>query len=480
MTSSDSHLNAMISISERDCVCTCDQIIHIPSPRASEMSSPVDAAVCDTELQGTSIDQFFLFACASWVLLMQLGFAFLEAGTVSAKNTTHVLFKNTLDVVIGAVAYFVCGFAFAYGDGTAFAGANKFFLIGVDACDFGFYFFQYTFAAAATTIISGAVAGRTSVVAYISYSVIITAFVYPIIVHWAWSTNGWLKVGNGEIGFQDYAGSGVVHVVGGTCALVGILLIGPRRDRIRNGVLVDLQPHSIPLLVLGGLVLTVGFLGFNAGSALRIDDETGEQGVIVATALVSTIVSAAGGGLCSVVLHFFGDGTLNIVACINGLLAGSVAVCAGADVVQPWAALVIGILAGAVFHFGRRLVVRLGLDDACDAVAVHLGAGMWGVIARSLFAERVGVFHAWDKTSGLQLGWNVLGLIVIIAWSGGTAGTMFYLLKKKGLARVSAEAELAGLDGFEHGQSAYIGVESKRLSLYTQSLSSKAQQITEV
>eukprot|EP00049_Salpingoeca_infusionum_P012169 m.220332 g.220332 ORF g.220332 m.220332 type:complete len:448 (-) comp15116_c1_seq56:317-1660(-) len=445
-------------------------------------SSPpsVHAVACDPEQFGTSIDQFFLFSCAAWVFLMQLGFSFLEAGTVSAKNATHVLFKNTLGIIIGAVAYFVCGYAFAFGEGTSFVGANKFFLIGVNACDFGFYFFQYSFAAVATTILSGAVAGRTSVIAYIAYSVIVPAFVYPIVAHWAWSADGWLGIGDGEVGYHDHAGSGVVHAVGGMCALVAILIIGPRRDRLRNGVLVDLQPHSIPLLVLGGLVLLVGFLGFNAGSALRIDDETGEQGVIVATALVATIVSAAGGGLCSVVLHFFGDGTLNIVACINGLLAGAVASCAGADVIQPWAALVIGILAGAVFHLTSKLVVRLGLDDACDAVAVHLGAGIWGVIARALFAERVGVFHAWDKDSGLRLGWNLLGLVVIMAWSGGVCGLMFYVLKKKKIVRVSPEAEIAGLDGFEHGQSAYMGVESKRLNLYTQSLAPQKQDAEQV
>eukprot|EP00049_Salpingoeca_infusionum_P012164 m.220080 g.220080 ORF g.220080 m.220080 type:complete len:365 (-) comp15116_c1_seq39:4178-5272(-) len=358
---------------------------------------PVQQEICDPAEFGTSIDQFFLMVCAQWVLGTQIGYAFVEAGSISAKNVGHVLLKYLLGIIASLIAYSSSGYAFSFGVGSAFFGASEFLMLGLNACNFAFYLFHLALAATTTTIISRAAAGRTSLLAHVLLSMFITAIVYPMTAHWAWSTNGWLKVGNGEIGFQDYAGSGVVHVVGGTCALVGILLIGPRRDRIRNGVLVDLQPHSIPLLVLGGLVLTVGFLGFNAGSALRIDDETGEQGVIVATALVSTIVSAAGGGLCSVVLHFFGDGTLNIVACINGLLAGSVAVCAGADVVQPWAALVIGILAGAVFHFGRRLVVRLGLDDACDAVAVHLGAGMWGVIARSLFAERVGVFHAWVR-----------------------------------------------------------------------------------
>eukprot|EP00049_Salpingoeca_infusionum_P005413 m.91752 g.91752 ORF g.91752 m.91752 type:complete len:450 (-) comp12960_c0_seq1:540-1889(-) len=425
--------------------------------------------LCDPDKYGTSMDQFFLFSCATWVLLMQVGFAFLETGTVSAKNATHVLFKNTFDLVIGALGFFACGYGIAYGDGTAFMGLNKFFLIGVDVCDFGFYFFQFTFAAAATTIVSGAVAGRTSIFAYIAYSVFVTTIVYPFVVHWAWTDNGWLHVGDGVHGYRDFAGSGVVHVVGGTCALVGIKIIGPRRDRIRNGVLIDLQPHSVPLLVLGGLILVVGFLAFNAGSALRVDDQTGAHGIAIAVSLVSTMLSAAGGGFCTVVLHYYRDGTLNIVACINGLLAGCVASCAGADVLQPWAALVIGIVAGALYQCGSHRMVKMGLDDACDAVAVHLCAGCWGVIARPLFQQRLGVFTAWDKDSGARLAWNLLGLVVIICWSAVASGSLFLLLKWKDAIRVPVESEIAG-HGFEHGQSAYHELESEQFSLYTKSL----------
>eukprot|EP00049_Salpingoeca_infusionum_P016430 m.335661 g.335661 ORF g.335661 m.335661 type:complete len:511 (-) comp16076_c0_seq46:183-1715(-) len=425
--------------------------------------------VCDPERYGTSLDQFFLFSCAIWVLMMQVGFAFLEAGTVSAKNATHVLFKNTFDIIIGAIGFFICGYAIAYGDGTSFIGLNKFFLIGVDVCDYGFYFFQYTFAAAATTIVSGAVAGRTSITAYVAYSIFVTSIVYPVIVHWTWTSEGWLSSGKDGIGYMDFAGSGVVHAVGGTCALVGIKIIGPRRDRIRNGVLIDLQPHSIPLLVLGGLMLVVGFFAFNAGSALSIDDATGASGVSIAIALVSTIMSAAGGGFCAVILHHYRDGTLNIVACINGMLAGAVASCAGADVLQPWAALVVGIVSGAVCQYVSAKMVQLGLDDACDAVAVHLGAGSWGVIARPLFQARVGVFHAWDATSALQLAWNIVGLVVIIAWSAAATGFLFMLLKWKNMVRVPVEDELAGHGG-EHGQSTYYELESHQFALYSKSL----------
>ncbi|XP_033646044.1 putative ammonium transporter 1 [Asterias rubens] len=394
---------------------------------------------------------------ACLIFFMQCGFAFLEAGSVRSKNTTNILIKNLLDVCIGAVAYWAVGYAFAFGPGNALLGHRYFFFENMPSSLYSHWFFHFVFAATATTIVSGAMAERTEFGAYLIYSCIITGFIYPIVSHWAWSAEGWLGAGPGQEGitYQDFAGSGVVHMVGGMAALVGAAMVGPRHGRFdKDGQAVTIYGHTVPLAALGGFILFFGFFAFNGGSQASISQPG--DGEVVAISIVNTIISGGHGALVAMLIKKLGfNGQWSLLITLNGGLTGMVAICAGCNALAPWGAAIVGVVSGVVYVVWSYAVCKLKIDDPLDAVAVHLGGGLWGVFSVPIFRFGEGVVFTWSQDAFVALGWNALGALVIMAWTGVLTTILFGTMRIFGILRVSPEIEAKGLDIAKHGESAY-------------------------
>lgn len=411
------------------------------------------ADVCTT----TNADHFFLIVMSIIIFLMQMGFAFLEAGSVRAKNTTNILLKNMLDVCIGAVVYWAIGYAFAFGgEANAFIGYRYFFFESLPKCMYSHFFFHFVFAATAATIVSGAMAERTEFAAYFIYSTAITGFIYPVVSHWAWSGEGWLGNGPSGLAYRDFAGSGVVHCVGGTAALVGAAILGPRIGRYdENGKAKVISGHTVPMVALGGFILFFGFFAFNGGSQASISADG--DGEVVSVAIVNTIISGAFAALVAMLIRRIGfQGSYwSLLTTVNGGLTGMVAICAGCDAVYPWGAAVIGMVSGATYMAWSSLMVSLKVDDPLDAVAVHLGGGLWGVLATPLFAQDGVFLDNFSTASWQSFGWNLLGVFVIIVWTAVLSLLLFGIMQAAGILRVSPEMEVKGLDIPKHGEPAY-------------------------
>ena len=400
-------------------------------------------------------DAFFLIVIGMIIFLMQCGFAFLEAGSVRTKNTVNILIKNMLDALIGGVSYWAIGWAIAYGPGgNGFIGGSEFFSVGMEYSSYPKWFFQFVFAATAATIVSGTIAERCQFVAYFVYSILITGWVYPPVSHWAWDcdTPGFLC----EWGYADFAGSGVVHLLGGVCGLVATILIKPRHGRFDNdGNPLDMPGHSVPLAGLGGFILLFGFLAFNGGSQAAIANEGDAE--TVARGVVNTILGGCGAGLTVLFLSKFLLGaSWSYLLTLNGALTGMVAMCGGCNVYQPWAAIVVGCIGGAAYCCGHSLMLKMKLDDPLDAVAVHGFGGVVGIICVPIFAYGDGVFFVGDTVAPWRtLGINVLGGLIIIVWSTVWSLLIFYPLKLANLYRIDRETEFRGNDMAKHGESAY-------------------------
>eukprot|EP01094_Clydonella_sp_ATCC50884_P013296 TRINITY_DN23586_c0_g1_i1.p1 TRINITY_DN23586_c0_g1~~TRINITY_DN23586_c0_g1_i1.p1 ORF type:complete len:451 (+),score=111.72 TRINITY_DN23586_c0_g1_i1:171-1523(+) len=423
---------------------------------------------------------FFLECNALIIFFMQAGFAFLEAGSVRSKNTTTILLKNCMDAFGGALIFWALGYAFAFGGDSPneFIGDGQFFLINTDAREYAFVFFQYTFAATSVTIISGAMAERTTFVAYFLYSLLITGFIYPVVAHWTFSGQGWLTL---QLNYADFAGSGVVHITGGIAGLIGTIFLGPRIGRYdaETGKPQGIPGHSTVLTTLGFFILWFGFHAFNAGSVITV---AGGAGAAQASrALINTTLASAAGALtvlfitkfeilkeqvtiCRLtvtIIHPLGSHWC-LTAMLNGSLAGMVSICAGANVVEPWAAMVIGIIAGIAYSTTSSLLEMMHIDDPLNACPVHLFGGIWGVLSVALFAPAGrlpfatdgGVLYAWDRHAFVQLGNQALGATCIMAWVLVCTTPVFLLLHLGGHLRVSPEAEEDGLD-FIEGEPAY-------------------------
>eukprot|EP01135_Chromosphaera_perkinsii_P002774 Nk52_evm142s226 gene=Nk52_evmTU142s226 len=406
------------------------------------------------ESSQSDVDQFFLIVMGIFVFFMQAGFAMLEAGSCRSKNVTNILCKNFLDPCMGAVAFWAVGYSFLSGKGR-FIGSDNFFMEDFPSNEYSTWFFQYVFAATATTIVSGAMAERTHFCAYLLYSVFISGFVYPVVAHWAWASDeGWLAVR----GYMDFAGSSIVHGTGGAAALMGAIIVGPRKGRFDSaGNALPIHGHSTVLSCLGGLLLWAGFYAFNGGSELGIFGGSASQ---VGLVVVNTTLASAGGALVTISGMWMRFSRWSLLGAINGSLAGMVAICSGCNAVEPWAGFVIGAIAGAVYMVWSWVLLRFKIDDVIDASPVHLGAGIWGTIATPIFAHNTltdtsGIFYSWDKESFKQFGYNLGGCVTIIAWSATLCGLFFLLLKQVGLLRISEDLEIAGLDSEEHGEPAY-------------------------
>ncbi len=400
----------------------------------------------------------------AWVLLaaflvffMQAGFGMLEAGFTRAKNAINILMKNLADFSFGTLGFFFIGYAFMFGAGNYFVGWEGFALLGVPdttsgVATFAFFLFQAAFAATAATIVAGAVAERTRFLTYLVVSFVLTAFIYPVVGHWIWG-GGFLS----EMGFIDFAGSTVVHSVGGWVALVAAILVGPRIDRFKPGKDREFTGHSIPLATLGVFILWFGWFGFNPGSQLAIASVADAQ--IVALVALNTSFAAVAGAVFSMVLVWVNTGKPQAGVTLNGTLGGLVAITAGAAAVTPYSALVIGALGGAAVYGGLLLLEKLKIDDAIGAFPVHGMAGIFGTLLVGIFATDGGLFYG----GGMSLfAVQATGVVVVAAWSIVTAYILLSVLKATLGLRVPRETELRGLDEAKHGVSAYPDFSSTR------------------
>jgi Amt family ammonium transporter len=461
-------------------VLTDDEINAIKGMRLDDDEAlPGDGlrAIQAAVLGGSAdIDVHWILYCGTLVFLMQTGFAMLCAGSIRAKNAQNILLKNLLDACVGALWFWATGYAFAYGqsgsDKNPFIGNNYFFLSkGYEGGDgYHNWFFQFAFAATAATIVSGAVAERCSMAAYAAYSAFLTGFVYPVVVHWVWSGPGWLSALKGRnkaallnVGVVDFAGCGVVHMVGGAAAGIGAAVLGPRIGRFAGENPGPIKGHSMPLVVLGTVFRWVGWYGFNPGSTLYI----GGASMVASRVAVTTTLAAASGGVANLFIHYKLSQTYDVAEMCNGILAGLVSITSACPVVEPWAAVVIGPIGAVFYTLGAKLLVKFEIDDAVNATPVHYFAGCWGLLAPALFAHPDHMREAYDNgdVSGLfyggqgnMLACNFVALVAITVWVAALMTPFFIILKKAGWFRVPENIEIEGLDDSKHGGSAY-GIE---------------------
>jgi Amt family ammonium transporter len=403
----------------------------IVGPLSGAALAQETASVADV---GASLDAVWLFLAAVLVMFMQPGFALVEAGFTRAKNAGNIIMKNLMDFSVGGLAYWAFGFALAYGGSTVggFIGYGDVWFFN-DASRAGEWFFQVVFAATAATIISGAVAGRVKFSAYLVYTPFFTGLIYPIVAHWVWG-GGWLS----SIGFFDFAGSGVVHMLGGVAALAGAIVVGPRIGKYdTEGRPRPIPGHSVTLGALGVFILWFGWYGFNAGSTLAA------VGQDIATPAVVTTLGAFAGSVGAMFTAWFVTGKPDVGFSLNGVLAGLVGVTAGAASLSFPAAVGTGLVAGVIMVFSVVAIEKIGIDDPVGAVSVHGAAGLWGLVA-------VGLFSA-DASLPIQL----FGALVIVAWAFVTSFAVFKIVDLLMGIRVSASEEVIGLDRAEHGGSAY-------------------------
>lgn len=376
------------------------------------------------------------------VFFMQAGFAMVEAGFTRSKNAGNIIMKNVMDFSMGIIAFWAIGFAFMFGRGNIL-GLTNFFGRGLVGWDWTFFIFQGVFAATAATIVSGALAERTKFSSYLVASFILTAFIYPIFGHWAWGSlfgksQGFLE----KLGFIDFAGSTVVHSIGGWAALAAAIKVGPRYGKYDDkGRINGIPGHSIPLAALGVFILWFGWFGFNSGSTTT---GTSEIGLIA----VNTSLAAAAGSISALIFSMIKFKTADVGMTLNGSLAGLVAITAGCANVDTWSAVIIGILAGIIVVMGVLLLDKLKIDDPVGAVSVHGMNGAWGTLA-------AGIFNRNDLFNMRIIGVQSLGILLafLVAFGGGLL--LFEIIKKTIGLRVSLEEELEGLDYGEHGASAY-------------------------
>lgn len=406
------------------------------------------------------LDVIWLFIGAFLVFWMQAGFAMVESGFSRSKNAANLLMKNLLDFAVGTLVFFAVGFGLMYGESAGgIIGTGNFFLSDISlSADAAYswvdFLFQLMFAAAAATIVSGAVAERLKFKSYLVYSVIMTAFIYPISGHWMWG-GGWLS----QLGFIDFAGSTIVHAVGGFAALAAAWILGPRIGKFnKDGSSNAIPGHSLTLAALGVFILWMGWFGFNSGSTLS------GMNPGIAYIAVTTTLSAAAGTVSALIVYWVKEGHPSTEMALNGALAGLVAITAGTASVTPVGAIAIGLTAGFVLIFGIDLVERVcKVDDPVGAVAVHGFNGMWGTLAVGLFASAsVGEFTEMGAINGLfygggitQLGYQLVGTVAVSAWAFVTMGVLFYVMKRTMGIRVSPKEELEGLDISEHFTTSY-------------------------
>jgi len=393
----------------------------------------------------------WMMICTALVFFMHLGFSFLEIGLTRQKNTVNILFKNFFVITIGLLLYCIGGFNLMYpGFDEGAMGVLKFAGFGIAPPEGGMtaeyasggytwwtdFLFQGMFAATAATIVSGAVAERIKLSAFMLFTIFYVGLVYPIIGSWKWG-GGFLD----SWGFYDFAGSTLVHSVGGWASLVAVALLGARIGKFtKEGKPNAIPGHNIPLAAAGVLILWLGWFGFNGGSVLSADPE------LTSLTLVTTCLAAAAGGVSSAIFSNFLYKNYDLTMFMNGVLGGLVGITAGADQMGPTDAILIGTIAGVIIVAGVAFIDRIKLDDPVGAIAVHLICGVWGTLAVGIFGNMAGIQQFFIQLAGVSIvgGFSVLSAFIIL-----------FILKKTIGLRVDTEEELKGLDLMEHGMDAY-------------------------
>ncbi len=415
----------------------------------------------EAEAVQTNANIVWTMVAAALVFFMQAGFAMVEAGFTRAKNAANIMMKNLMDFSIGACAFWFIGFGLMFGGSNGFFGLDWFAFgwdqgagfsteVG-DAWPFTFFVFQLVFAATAATIVSGAMAERTKFSSYLIFSLVITAFIYPISGGWAWNslfagyngdTGGWL----GNLGYLDYAGSGVVHLCGGAAAFAGAIVLGPRIGKYGpNGEPRAIPGHNLPLGMLGVFILAFGWIGFNAGS-------TTSAGYAIGWIAMNTLLSAGAGSLGAMFTSWSIFKKPDMTFAGNGVLAGLVGITAPCDSVTPFASIIIGSIAGVLVVLSVLFIdTVLKVDDPVGAVSVHGVCGIWGILATGIpFFANSNYDFGWG-----QFGVQIVGALAYFIWPFVTALILFFILKATVGLRASAEEEVTGLDVGEHGNVAY-------------------------
>lgn len=391
------------------------------------------------------LDLMWIVVCGILVFFMQAGFTLVETGFTRAKNAGNIIMKNLMDLCIGSLGFWAIGYTIMYGDSiSAFIGSPSLFFS--DAENMHNLFFQTVFAATAATIVSGAIAERTKFTTYLIFSLIMTVFIYPISGHWVWQGSGWLT----NLGFIDFAGSTVVHSVGGWAALIAAFLVGPRIGKYTNGKSNAIQGHNLLIGALGIFILWLGWFGFNAGSQLAI---SGDNANAVAGIVITTNLAAAAGALVAMFVSWGLYGKPDISMTLNGALAGLVAITAGCAAVSPVGATIIGIIAGVVIVFSIEFIdKKLKIDDPVGAISVHGVCGAIGTLLVGVFAIDGGLLYGGGFH---QLGVQAIGVVAIGVWAIATSFIVLFVLKKTIGLRVSKEEEVDGLDIHEHKANVY-------------------------
>lgn len=412
---------------------------------------------------GISLDTVWMLLAAILVFWMQPGFALCEAGFTRSKNTANILFKNFVDFMLGSILFFFVGFGFMFGsDGAGFIGAPNWGDLSFYKTDLpveGFLMFETVFCATSATIVSGAMAERTKFSMYIVYSFFISLIIYPVEGHWTWG-GGWLcndaaesfmMTTFGHV-FHDFAGSAIVHSVGGVLALIGAIALGPRRGKYdANGKSRAIPGHSLILAALGVFILWMGWFGFNPGSQLAATGEVNR--IAISHVFLTTNLAAACGGIATMFVTWMKYGKPSFSLTLNGVLAGLVGITAGCDAVDAWGAIIIGLVCGTVLAYAIEFIDRkLHIDDPVGASSVHGVCGILGTLMTGLFSVSEGLFygHGWGF-----LGAEAFGILIIDLWAAVTGVILFYSIKKIHGLRVSARIEDEGLDIYEHGETCY-------------------------
>lgn len=394
----------------------------------------------------SALDTIWTLLGAALVFFMQAGFAMVETGFTRAKNAGNIIMKNLIDFAIGTVVFWFIGFGLMFGGDSPLVGGLDLFIRGDYSSSiptFAFVIFQTVFCATAATIVSGAMAERTKFISYCIYSFVISAVIYPIVGHWVWG-GGWLS----SLGFHDFAGSTVVHSIGGWCALMGAWMLGPRIGKYsKNGKSNAIPGHSLTLGALGVFILWMGWFGFNPGSSLTAMDVKLNSRIFITTNLAAAFAACT-----TMILTWIRYKKPDVSMTLNGVLAGLVAITAGCDLVTPLGAAIIGVISSFAMVFGIEFIDnKLKIDDPVGAIGVHCINGVLGTFLTGLFAyhgEMKGLFYGGGfKFVGIQL----VGILAVAAWTLITSGILFKVIKSTVGLRVSREEEIRGLDLEEHG-----------------------------
>jgi len=382
------------------------------------------------------------------VFFMQAGFTLVESGMTRSKNAVNIAMKNLLDICVGSLTFWLVGYSLMYGD----TSNGWFFWSGLFQGEGADLFFQTMFAATAATIVSGAIAGRTKYSTYIIFSIVMTAIIYPISGGWQWQGSGWLT----ELGFIDFAGSSIVHSVGGWAALVAAFMVGPRIGKFVDGKVLPIPGHNQILATLGVFILWLGWFGFNGGSQLAWG---GDDATAASTVVLITNLAAAAGGLGALITTWIWYGKPNLGQTLNGALAGLVSITAGCGNMTAGGAVLAGLIGGILVVFSIEFIEKkLKIDDAIGAASVHGVAGAWGTLVIGLWGvdgdTAIGLFNGGGAS---QLGSQAIGVLAYAAWSVALSFIVLGILKATMGLRVTKEVEIEGLDISEHGSIAYPG-----------------------